>query len=143
MRKVFYGVLLFLTLAIFSEGDFLFAQDSSERTESEYYYFNFTIEKIYSHRLGYIVLYRKASNKLVRTYMPLDWFNTIGGKGEIVYLSSGPEWPSMIVYYKNGEFSHVRLRIRKDRTHETWSIIPFNVDADYLFQDIEELKLEL
>jgi len=143
MRKVFYGILLFLALAIIGQGDFLFAQDSSERTGSEYYYYNFTIEKIYSHRLGYIVLYRRASNKLERTYIPLDWFNTIGGKGEIVYLGSGPEWPSMIVYYKNGEFSHVRLRIRRERTHESWGIVPFNVNADYLFQDIEELKLEL
>ena len=75
--------------------------------------------------------------------MPIDWFNTIGGKGEIVYLGSGPEWPSMIVYYKNGEFSHVRLRIRRDRTHLSWGIIPFTVNADSLFQDIEELKLEL
>ncbi len=75
--------------------------------------------------------------------MPMEWFNTIGGKGEIVYLGSGPEWPSMIVYYKNGEFSHVRLRIRRDRNHQSWGIIPFNVNADSLFQDIEELKLEL
>jgi len=143
MRKVFFRTLLFLALAVFIEGDFLFAQTTPEYTQSEYYYYNFTIEKIFSHRLGYIVLYRKASNKLVRTYIPLDWFNTIGGKGEIVYLGSGPEWPSMIVYYKNGEFSHVRLRIRRDRTHLTWGIVPFNVNADELFQDIEELKLEL
>jgi hypothetical protein len=143
MRKAFFGTLLFLALAVFTPGDFLFAQTSSERTESEFYYYNFTIEKIYSHRLGYIVLYRIASNKLVRTYIPMDWFNTIGGKGEIVYLGSGPEWPSMIVYYKNGEFSHVRLRLRRDRSHQTWGIVPFNVNADELFENIEELDLEL
>ena len=144
MRKAFFRTLLFLALAVFIQGDFLFAQQtSSERTESEYYYYNFTIEKIFSHRLGYIVLYRKASNKLVRTYIPMEWFNTIGGKGEIVYLGSGPEWPSMIVYYKSGEFSHVRLRLRKERSHQTWGIVPFNVNADELFEDIEKLELEL
>jgi len=143
MRKAFYGVLLFLALAIIGQGDFLFAQNFSAYTESEYYYYNFTIEKIYSHRLGYVVVYRKASNKLVQTYMPIDWFNSIGGKGEIVYLGSGSEWPSMIVYYQNGVFSHVRLRIRKDRGHPSWGIIPFNVNADSVFQDIDELKLEL
>ena len=144
MRKAFFRTLLFLALVFFSQGDFLFAQTSPERNkESEYYYFNYTIEKIFSHRLGFIVLYRKASNKIVRTYMPLDWFNTIGGKGEIVYLGSGSEWPSMIVYYKDGVFSHVRLRIRRARTHESWSIVPFNINADGLFQNIEELELEL
>jgi len=143
MRKVFFRTLLFLALAVFSQGDFLFAQTFSERTrESDYYYFNYTIEKIFSHRLGYIVLYRKASNKLVRTYMPLEWFNNIGGKGEIVYLGSGSEWPSIIVYHKNGEFSHVRLRIRKERTHGSWGVVPFNVNIDELFEDIEELKME-
>jgi hypothetical protein len=142
MRKALLRIFLFLALAVCSQGDFLFAQYSAERKESEFYYFNYTIEKIYSHRLGFIVLYRKASNKLVRTYMPLDWFNTIGGKGEIVYLSSGPEWPSMIVYYKDGVFSHVRLRIRKDRTHESWSVVPFNSNADALFENIEELEIE-
>jgi hypothetical protein len=141
MRKVFYRILFFLALVVFSQGGVLFAQTSRAR-ESDYYYFNFTIEKIFSHRLGYIVLYRRASNKLSRTYMPLEWFNTIGGKGEIVYLGSGPEWPSMAVYYKNGEFSHVRLRIRRERTHQSWGVIPFNVNADELFENIEEVKLE-
>jgi len=143
MRKAFYRILLFLALAVFGQGNFLFAQSSSMRNESDYYYLNYTIEKIFSHRLGYIVLYRRASNKLSRAYIPLEWFNKIGGKGEIVYLGSGTEWPSMIVYYKNGEFSHVRLRIRKVRTHESWGVVPFNINADELFENIEELKLEL
>jgi len=142
MRKAFFGTLLFLALVFSSQGDFLFAQTSTENRESDYYYFNYTIEKIFAHRLGYIVLYRKASNKLVRTYMPHEWFNQIGGKGDVVYLGSGPEWPSMIVYYKNGKFSHVRLRIRKERSHESWGVVPFNVNADDLFENIEELKIE-
>jgi len=47
----------------------------------------------------------------------------------------------MIVYYKNGEFSHVRLRLRKYGQHETWSIIPFNVNIDDFFKDIDEVKM--
>jgi hypothetical protein len=90
MRKVFLRVVLFLALAVFSQGDFLSAQTFAGK-ESDYYYFNYTIEKIYSHRMGYIVVYRMASNKLARVYVPLEWFNTIGGKGELVYLSSGNE----------------------------------------------------
>jgi hypothetical protein len=143
MRKAFLRISLFLALAVFSQGDFLSAQVSTSRfKESSYYYFSYTIEKIYTHRLGFIVLYRKASNKLVYTYMPQEWFNTIGGKGEIIYLGSGPEWPSMAVYYKDGEFSHVRLRLRRVRTHETWGVVPFNVNVDERFKDLEEVKLE-
>jgi len=141
MRKALLRIILFLALAVFSQGDFISAQTTSQWKESEYYYFNYTIEKIYIHRLGYIVVYRRASNKLERTYMPVEWFNTIGGKGEIVYLGSGMEWPSMIVYYKNGEFSHVRLRLRKYGQHMTWDVVPFNVNIDEYFKDIEEVKM--
>jgi len=142
MRKAFLRVVLFLALAVFSQGDFLSAQATThEWEESEYYYFNYTIERIYSHRLGYIVVYRRASNILERVYLPLEWFNDTGGKGELVYLGSGKEWPSMIVYYKKGEFSHVRLRIRKYAQHETWGIIPFNVNIDDFFKDIDEVKM--
>jgi len=83
-----------------------------------------------------------ASNKLARTYIPIDWFNTIGGKGEIVYLGPGNEWPSIIVYHRYGEFSHVRLRLRRERSHQTWDIIPLNANIDDYFKDIEEIKME-
>ena len=118
-------------------------QSSSSRyKESEYYYFNFPIEKVYAYRLGYVVLYRKGTNQMARTYVPSEWLSTIGGKGELIMLGSGSEWPSMSVYYKNGEFSHVRLRLRRARAHETWGIVPLNVNIDEYFQNIEEVKLE-
>ena len=121
----------------------LFAQQSASKfKESEYYYFNFPIEKIYAYRLGYIILYRKGENQIVRTTVPSHWFTDIGGKGEIIGIGSGKEWPSMTVYYKNGEFSHVRLRLRRDRSHETWGVVPLNRNIDDQFQDIEEVKLE-
>jgi len=140
VRKI---VLLLVLAALFSQGGFLFAQDISSRyEESNYYYFNYTIEKVYTHRLGYLVVYRRASNILSRTYIPLEWFNTIAAKGEIIALGTGAEWPSMIVYYKNGEFSHVRLRLRQNRLHETWGVLPLNANFDDYFKDIEEVKLE-
>jgi len=141
MRKAILRICLFLALTVFSQGDFLSAQTSSWN-ESEYYFFNYTIEKVFMHRLGYIVVYRMASNRLARVYVPHEWFNDIGGKGEIVYLGSGKEWPSMIVYHKKGEFSHIRLRLRQNRNHESWDVVPFNVDIDKFFEGIEEIKME-
>jgi len=117
-------------------------QTSSRFRESEYYYFNYTVEKVLTYRLGLIVVYRVGTNRLARTFIPQEWFSTIGGKGEIIYLGSGMEWPSMVVYHKNGEFSHVRLRLRRDRTHETWGVVPLNVNIDEYFKGIEELELE-
>jgi len=138
------SVLLIVLVALVA-GSSLFAQQSSapkKYKESEYYYYNVPIEKIYAYRLGYIVLYRKGANQIARTYLPEEWFTTIGGKGETVYLGSGKEWPSMTVYYKGGQFSHVRLRLRRDRSHETWGVVPLNINIDDYFKDIEEVKLE-
>jgi opacity protein-like surface antigen len=134
-------ILLAIIMAALFQGTALFAQVIPKEMESEFYFYNFTIERIYSYRLGYVVTYRNGANRIVRTYLPHEWFNTIGGKGEIVYLGSGKEWPSMIVYYQNGEFSHVRLRLRKT-THQTWSVVPLGVNIDEYFQGLEEVKLE-
>ena len=137
MKKFFLVVIL----AILLQGTHLFAQVIPKEMESEFYFFNFSVEKVYTHRLGYLIVYRNSGNRIVRTYAPLEWFNTIGGKGEIVYLGSGSEWPSMIVYYKNGEFSHLRLRLRRARAHETWGVIPLNANIDGYFKNIEEVDL--
>jgi len=137
-RKILFVVLITLLLGVS-----LFAQQSgSKYKESEYYYYNVPIEKIYAYRLGYVVIYRISGNRLARTYLPGEWFTTIGGKGEIVGLGSGKEWPSMTVYYKSGEFSHVRLRLRRQRTHETWGVVPLSVNIDDYFKDIEEVQLQ-
>jgi len=137
-------LVLLLVLAVFvSQGMFVFAQNSSTgKHESDYYYFSYPIETIYAHRLGFLVLYRRNSNQIARTYIPVEWFNTIGAKGEIVYLGTGAEMPTMTVYYKDGDFSHVRLRVRRSRTHETWGVIPFSANVDEYFKDIEEVKVD-
>jgi len=139
MKKVILPVVLFALIA----GTTLFAQETNRKyKESEYYYFNVPIEKIYAHRLGYVVIYRKGVNQMTRTYLPIEWFTDTAGKGEIYALGGGKEWPSMTVYYKDGEFSHVRLRLRRSRAHESWGVVPLNINIDEYFQNIEEIKLE-
>ena len=140
MKKI---LLLTVVLASFSLGGVLFAQQNAPRfKESEYYYQNVSIEKIFVYRKGYIVLYRKGLAHMARTYIPDEWFNDIGGKGELIMLGSGKEWPSMTVYYRNGDFSHVRLKIRRHRGHESWGIVPLNVNLDEYFEGVEEVQLE-
>ena len=138
MKKI---LLLFVIVFTFCEGAFLFAQESRYE-ESEYYYFNVAIEKIFAHRLGYVILYRKGSTQMARTYLPIEWFYDTAGKAEVYTINAGKEWPSMSVYYKDGEFSHVRLRLRASRAHESWGVVPLNVNIDKFFQDVEEVKLE-
>ena len=137
-------LILLVVLAALGQSVTLFAQQStaSKFKESDYYYVNIPIEKIYSYRLGYVVIYRKGINQMARTYLPSEWFYDTAGRGELVALGPGKEWPSMTVYYKSGEFSHVRLMLRRNRSHETWGVVPLNVNLDEFFDGIEEVKLE-
>jgi hypothetical protein len=132
MKKVFFAVLIGL---IFCGGITLSAK------ESEFYYHSVDIEKIYQYRSGYVVLYRQGVNKLVRAYIPHEWFNGGAGKADMVFQEPGRTWPHLSVYYKSGEFSHVRLYVRKAKTHETWGLVPNTVNLDEYFEGVEEIKL--
>ncbi|MDR2363422.1 MAG: hypothetical protein LBD65_03295 [Spirochaetaceae bacterium] len=114
----------------------------ADNKKSEYYYVTVPVEKIYPYRKGYVVAYRKGVTQIARAYLPVEWFTDAAGKGELIYLDPGTSWPYLMVYYKNGEFSHVRLYARRDRGHATWGNIPLNVNIDDRFENVEDLKLE-
>jgi hypothetical protein len=134
---------LFVILAVFALGNVLFAQENSGRKkESDYYYYSVPIEKIYAYRTGYIVVYRKGANQMARTYIPLEWFTDPTGKADQIVLGAGKDWPHLSVYFKSGEFSHIRLYVRRERGHETWGVVPLNVNIDEYFEGVEEIHLE-
>ena len=137
-------ILLLVALAMLIPAGSLFAQQNSHVfRETDIYYFNVPIERIYTHRLGYIVVYRVGGTfRLNRTFIPMEWFHDVAGRAQMIGLGAGREWPSMSVFYKGGEFSHVRLRVRRHRAHESWSVVPLTVNIDEYFQGIEEVRLE-
>ena len=137
-------------VALFITGAMLFAQDDKEdngkekkKNESEYYYKNISLEKIYPYRNGYVVQYNRGiGKKMGMAYIPMAWFTDSAGKGEIVSLSKGSAWPSLSVYYKDGEFSHVRLYVHRSPNHQTWGVIPQNINLDDRFDGVEDLKMK-
>ena len=136
-------ILMLTVLAMLITVGPLFAQQNSQTNRgSDAYYFNVPIERIYAHRLGYVVLYRRGTHMMTRTFIPMEWFHEAASRAELIGLGTGNEWPSMSVFYRDGEFSHVRLRVRRHRGHESWSIVPLTAKIDEYFQGIEELKLE-
>ena len=138
MKKLIIAVVF---IAVATAGLPLFAQQIPNEQESEYYYVNVTLEKIYPYRKGYVVQYRKGINQVGRSYLPTEWFTSAAARGEIINLPRGKEWPSMTVYYKDGEFSHVRLYVHPHRGHQTWGYIPQNVNIDDRF-DIETINID-
>jgi hypothetical protein len=137
MRKILFTAIVIGMLAVIPA----IAQEIPEDQKSEFYYINVPIEKVFMHQKGYAVQYRTGTTKRGMAYIPVDWFKDPGGKGDLIYLSSGTQWPYLTVFYKNGEFDHLRLYIREERTHETWGNIPSNAKIDDRFE-VEEITLE-
>jgi hypothetical protein len=117
------------------------SSSGGDSRKSDYYFVTVHIEKVYPYRKGYAVSYRQGINKLATVYLPIEWFHDAASKGELIYLHSGNDWPHLTVYYKEGEFSHVRLYLRKERGHPTWGNVPLDVNLDDRFEDTGDFKL--
>lgn len=109
--------------------------------ESDYYYVNVPIEKIYAHQLGYIVVYKVGTAGLAEAVLPMEWFYTYAGKGDIDY-GYGATFPYMSVYYREGKFSHVRLHLNFDTNDRRWGVVPQGTDLRSKFEGVEEIKLQ-
>ena len=143
MKKVF----LVLAFVLLIQGVSLYAQftpqTAAEFIESEHFFHTVSIEQIFIHRLGYVVVYQMPSSPYTaRVYIPHNWFTEAGAPGEVIYIGRGREWPSMTVYYRDGQFSHVRLRLRRDRSHPTWGVVPFGTNIDDRFENVEKIVLQ-
>ena len=144
MKKLIVTIVL---LSICAAGLPVFAQNISEDNQSEYYYVNIPVEMVYLYRAGYVIRYRKTDKKLATLYIPHEWFTAAAGKGELISLPQGNEWPSLTVFYKDGKFSHVRLYVHRSSGHSTWGvlpmgIIPMHVNIDDRFKDVDTLNIE-
>ncbi|MCL2265928.1 MAG: hypothetical protein FWC22_07795 [Treponema sp.] len=118
----------------------VFAQ-SKAQPGLDLYYLNVPVEKIYPTKNGYIVLYRSSS--LTKTVgIPNEWFSNAGGKAELMRLPVTSDWPTMSVFYVEGEFSHVRLYVHRAKSHLTWGSIPQGTDVDKYFEDKENFNIQ-
>jgi hypothetical protein len=103
---------------------------------------NITLERIYPYPTGYVVQYRKGLNQIDRLYLPMEWFVSTAGKGEIITLPAGTAWPSLTAFYKDGTFSHLRLYVHRSPSHQTWGTIPQNINLDSQFENVEDVKIK-
>jgi hypothetical protein len=144
--------VLFVAICVALASVPVFAQETET---APYYYVNVPVFKVYPYRKGYVVTYRKGAVGSATTYLPIEWFedDNRGGdgtdsaaagappKGEVILLGPGTQWPYLAVYYKDGVFSHVRLYVRKERSHETWGDVPAGINIDDKFEGVETIKL--
>jgi hypothetical protein len=117
-------------------------QNTSSSGKEGSYALTVSLERVYPYRKGYVVKYRKGINHVVDAYLPNEWFEGTGKKGDLILMGSGTDWPHMTVFYKDGEFDHVRLYVRKEKSHESWGDIPLHVNIDDRFENVESITLE-
>ena len=133
--KQFITVLVFLALIVP-----VFAQSDTEELP-DLYYINVPIERIFPSVDGYIIQYRSSSAIIATIGVPIEWFTDAAGRAEIVRLQSGWDWPTMSIFYSNGEFSHVRLYVHRSKAHQTWGNIPQGSDVNRFFGDRESFNI--
>lgn len=124
---------LLLTGLIFS--GVLFAKDSDLFVKT------LPITKIYPHGKGFKILFVKSDLTLGSFYVPITWFIGSGAanKADIVY-GNDPAYPYCSIFWKKGEFDHLRLYVMKDKNHETWGVLSAREDLSKF--DTETLEIE-
>ena len=133
---------LIIVLLILAAASPLFAQPISKENSSDMFYVNVSVEKVYPSSAGYIIQYRKGVNGIGTVALPNEWFTDAAGKGELIILPSGTSWPTLSVFYKEGEFSHVRLYVHRSKAHPTWGSVPQGADVKKYFENTDTIKIE-
>lgn len=116
------------------------AAQEQDSEEGSLFAVTIPIERVYPHRLGYEVVYAKSDLYPGVAYLPGRWFTGAAGKGEIIAVQNSAV-PYMTVYYRNGEFSHVRLYVHTSRSHSSWGVLRSGVDLTEEFS-VETLDLD-
>jgi len=117
--------------------------------ESPLYAKSLPIQKITSHEKGYKVTYFTAHGDLKTIYVPLEWFYQIGDfrtadgyvKAEIV-RGTGPAYPYIQFFWKDGKFHHLRLFVVNDYQNRTWGVVNPAENLGSKFDPAKDLDLQ-
>ena len=127
MKKL---IIALVFLAVISP---VFARPDPSHNQSDMYYVNVTVERVFPTGMGYIVQYRSGSTSIGTVGIPLEWFTAAAGRAELINLPPGRSWPSMSIFYRDGVFSHVRLYVHRSKAHQTWGNLPMFTDVSMFF----------
>jgi hypothetical protein len=108
----------------------IFAVLPAAAEESDMYYTNVTILKIYPHSLGYYIIYRKpAGLGTAEFFVPKEWLDRRDSRA-VLNLTDQNISPYCSIITKKGEFDHIRITAAKDISDPTWgtldSGVPYN-----------------
>ena len=130
-RTVILFVLVFLVLGVFVA--------NAQEQDPKLYVKTVGIMKILNHALGYKVLYLKSTMEVGEFYIPHSWFKA-GGKAALI-LGDAPAFPYFSVFYRDGEFDHIKLYAAENIGHLSWGRLKRQAGDSSKFE-VETLDLE-
>lgn len=107
----------------------------SSATKSPFYTRNVIITKIYPHKSGYKIIYmtNDLTNKVV--YIPTSLFKK--SNGSKIFYGYNKSYPSMTIFWKDGEFSHIKLYLKEDFRDISWGSFANPDEYDDKFNNTE------
>jgi len=112
-------IFIVTILVVMIAGISVAQEEQQEDGESPYFVHTVYLNQVFRHRLGFKVTYTAENLDFKQLYIPSSWFTEAGGKGEIIRIAS-KSVPYMQVYFREGEFSHVRLFVHSNPSHISW-----------------------
>lgn len=94
--------------------------------QSEYYVKTVPVYKVYIHKSGYIVTYESETLKGHNLFIPYKWMaetNENGQKKAVEIDGNDPSFPYIDIYWKNGQFSHIKLFLKSSKQDPSWGIL--------------------
>jgi hypothetical protein len=128
MKKSIFiiSIVLFLGVCVLGQ-----AQEST--TDSKIFAKTILVYKVYTHSMGFKVVYHKAGLKLGVLYLPYKWFELKDRIAEAVY-GSDRSYPYFTVFYKDGKIDRIRLFLHESPDHLSWGMLHItSEEADKLF----------
>ena len=130
MRRIVLCLLVLLTISAVSG----FAEDPDMFVKT------MPITRIYTHKLGFKVVYLKTDMNFGEFYVPIQWFDATGGKG-VMLRGIDPAYPYFSIFWQNGEFHSIKLYVIDHLGDESWAPLPITPETAKHFE-IDTLVLE-
>jgi hypothetical protein len=130
------GSALVLLISAFAWAQNGQTPSNQSTTKDDYFVKTVYLNKVFPTQYGYVAAYLDSAEQYEQVYLPMSWFNSGSGKGELLF-GYNRNYPYMNVWWKNGQFDHVQLYVDSNYHSSSWGYMEsdpalqakFNVDT--------------
>ena len=117
-----------------------YGQTSQSAAKDDVFVKTVSVVKVYTHELGYKVLYVKSNLQIGVLYLPLTWFGEAAGKAAIIWQTADRP-PHFSIFWVNGKFDHIYLYVPDNLSLPFWGALDESLDMTAQF-NIDQPALE-